>query len=74
MAPEAAREMALRLIRFLETGKEPLSLFVEHVFCDFTPPPWREPVVALRRRGHPGSSQAPLALRLRAEFQSAPAN
>lgn len=65
MTPETAREMALRLIRFLETGDAPPGLFAENVFCDFTSPLWRlqarglEPVVALRRHGHPGPSRVP---------------
>ena len=38
MTPEAARNVALRLIEFLETGEPPPGLFAESVFCDFTPP------------------------------------
>lgn len=65
MTPEAARNVALRLIAFLETGETPPGLFTADVFCDFTLPCWRlqaqglEPVVALRRHGHPGPSRAP---------------
>lgn len=65
MTPEAARAVALRLIQFLETGDVPPGLFTTDVFCDFTLPLWRlqaqglEPVVALRRHGHPGPSQVP---------------
>lgn len=65
MTPEAARSVALRLIEFLETGEAPPGLFAESVFCDFTPPLWRlqargrEPVVALRRQGHPGPGRVP---------------
>ncbi|MCC8999465.1 MAG: hypothetical protein LM522_08195 [Candidatus Contendobacter sp.] len=65
MNPEAARKMALRLIEFLETGEAPPGLFTAGVFCDFTLPLWRlqaqglEPVVALRRHGHPGPSRVP---------------
>lgn len=65
MTPEAARNVALRLIEFLETGEAPPGLFAENVFCDFTLPLWqlqarrREPVVALRRQGHPGPSRVP---------------
>ena len=65
MTPETARDMALRLIRFLETGDAPPGLFAESVFCDFTVPLWRlqarglEPVLALRRHGHPGPGRVP---------------
>lgn len=65
MTPEAARSVALRLIEFLETGAAPPGLFAERVFCDFTLPLWRlqargrEPVVALRRQGHPGPGRVP---------------
>ena len=65
MTPEAARSMALQLIHFLETGDAPPGLFTDDVFCDFTLPLWRlqaqglEPVVALRRQGHPGPSRVP---------------
>lgn len=65
MTPEAAREMALRLIQFLETGEVPPGLFADNVFCDFTLPLWRlqaqgrESVVALRRQGHPSPGRVP---------------
>lgn len=65
MTPEAAREMALRLIQFLETGAVPPGLFADNVFCDFTLPLWRlqaqgrESVVALRRQGHPSPGRVP---------------
>lgn len=65
MTPEAARSVALQLIHFLETGDVPPGLFTDDVFCDFTLPLWRlqaqglEPVVALRRQGHPGPSRVP---------------
>ena len=65
MTPEAAREIALRLIQFLETGEVPPGLFADNVFCDFTLPLWRlqaqgrEPVVALRRHGHPSPGRVP---------------
>ena len=65
MTPEAARSVALRLIHFLETGDAPPGLFTDDVFCDFTLPLWRlqaqglEPVVALRRQGHPGPGRVP---------------
>jgi hypothetical protein len=65
MTPEAARNVALQLIHFLETGEVPPGLFTDDVFCDFTLPCWRlqaqglEPVVALRHRGHPGPGHVP---------------
>lgn len=65
MTPEAARSIALRLIEFLETGEASPGLFSADVFCDFTLPLWRlqaqglEPVVALRRQGHPGPGRVP---------------
>jgi len=65
MTPEAARSVALQLIHFLETGDAPPGLFTDDVFCDFTLPLWRlqaqglEPVVALRRQGHPGPGRVP---------------
>lgn len=65
MTPEAARNVAPRLIQFLETGAVPPGLFAESVFCDFTLPLWwlqargREPVLALRRQGHPGPGRVP---------------
>ena len=65
MTPDAARSVALQLIPFLETGDAPPGLFTDDVFCDFTLPLWRlqaqglEPVVALRRQGHPGPGRVP---------------
>ena len=65
-APEAtARDLAGRLITFMETGTVPDGLFTPDVFCDFTMPQWRlqaqgiEDVAALRKAGHPGPSRVP---------------
>ena len=65
-APEAtARDLASRLITFMETGTVPDGLFTPDVFCDFTMPQWRlqaqgiEDVAALRKAGHPGPSRLP---------------
>jgi len=60
-----ARELAGRLIEFLETGTPPGGLFAPDVFVDFTMPQWRlqargaEDVAALRKHGHPGPGRVP---------------
>ncbi|MGZ4432108.1 MAG: hypothetical protein ACXVW7_00515 [Trebonia sp.] len=62
---DAARDLAGKLIAFLETGAPPDGLFAPDVFCDFTLPQWRlqaqgaGDVVALRLAGHPGTSRVP---------------
>jgi hypothetical protein len=59
------RELAAKLIEFLETGTAPGGLFTAETFCDFTLPQWRlqaqgtEDIVKLRRGGHPGPSRVP---------------
>ena len=59
------RDLADKLVSFMETGAVPEGLFTPEVFCDFTMPQWRlqaqgiEDVVALRRGGHPGPSRVP---------------
>ena len=65
-APEAtARDLAGKLITFMEVGAPPEGLFTADVFCDFTMPQWRlqaqgiEDVTALRKAGHPGPSRVP---------------
>jgi hypothetical protein len=65
-APETtARDLAGKLITFMETGAPPEGLFTPDVFCDFTMPQWRlqaqgvEDLVALRKAGHPGPSRVP---------------
>jgi hypothetical protein len=61
MPPTAARDLAGKLIAFLETGAPPDGLFAPDVFCDFTLPQWRlqaqgaGDVVALRS-ACPGAS------------------
>ena len=35
------RELAAKLIDFLETGNAPDGLFTANAFCDFTMPQWR---------------------------------
>jgi hypothetical protein len=65
MPDTAARDLAGKLIAFLETGAPPDGLFTHDVFCDFTLPQWRlqaqgaGDVVALRLAGHPGASRVP---------------
>ena len=59
------RELAGKLIQFLETGDAPGSLFANEAFCDFTMPLWRlqaqgsQEIVALRRAGHPSPGRVP---------------
>lgn len=60
-----ARELADKLVTFLETGVPPRGLFTADVFCDFTMPRWRlqaigaDNAVALRIAGHPGPGRVP---------------
>ena len=59
------RELAAKLIAFLESGTPPEGLFTTDAFCDFTMPQWRlqaegiEDMVALRKAGHPGPGRVP---------------
>ena len=59
----AGRDLAVKLVAFLETGAVPDKLFAPDVFCDFTLPRWRlqaqgvSDLVALRKAGHPGTSR-----------------
>ncbi|MCZ4102094.1 hypothetical protein C8250_042090 [Streptomyces sp. So13.3] len=58
-----ARELADRLVTFLETGIPPAGLFTPDAFCDFTLPRWRlqaqgiSDLVALRKAGHPAAGR-----------------
>ncbi len=60
-----ARELAGKLIEFLETGEAPSGLFTDDVFVDFTMPQWRlqaqgvQQAVEMRRAGHPGPGRVP---------------
>src|SRR5260221_6955138 len=60
-----ARELAGKLVAFLETGTAPDGLFAPDVFCDFTPPQWRlqargaADLQALRQAGHPWPGRVP---------------
>ena len=64
-ADVAARDLAGKLMTFMETGVPPAGLFTPDVFCDFTMPQWRlqaqgiEDVTALRKAGHQGPSSVP---------------
>ena len=59
------RELAAKLIAFLESGTPPDGLFATDAFCDFTMPQWRlqaegiEDMVALRKAGHPSPGRVP---------------
>jgi hypothetical protein len=61
----AARDLAGKLVAFLETGTAPDGLFAPDVFCDFTLPRWRlqargaRDVLALRQAGHPWAGRVP---------------
>lgn len=65
MTADEATPVAARFIAYLETGEAPPGLFTPQVFCDFTLPRWRlqaegvEPVIALRRSGHPARGTVP---------------
>ena len=65
MDAEAAREVAQRFVRFLETGEVPAGLFHADAFCDYTSPTWRiqarggDDVVRLRREAHPDKGSVP---------------
>jgi len=60
-----ARDLANKVITFLETGTVPEGLFAADVFLDFTMPLWRvqaqgiEDAVATRKDGHPGPGLVP---------------
>ena len=60
-----ARELAAKVIAFLETGTPPEGLFTAEAFCDFTMPQWRlqaqgiEHIVRLRKGGHPSPGRVP---------------
>jgi hypothetical protein len=59
------RELAAKLITFLETGDPPEGLFTADAFCDFTMPLWRlqfqgvENVAGGRKAGHPSPGRVP---------------
>ena len=68
-----ARDLADKVITFLETGIVPDGLFAPDVFLDFTMPLWRvqaqgiKDAVAVRKAGHPSPGLVP-----RARFDSTP--
>ncbi len=59
------RELAAKLVAFLETGDAPEGLFTPDAFCDFTMPQWRlqfqgaDDLVAGRRGSHPMPGRVP---------------
>ncbi|HEU5038595.1 MAG TPA: hypothetical protein VFT70_16435 [Nocardioides sp.] len=61
------RDLADKLVRFLETNVPPDGLFADDLFTDFTMPLWRlqaegrEAGVRLRSNGHPGGGRVPRA-------------
>jgi len=65
LTTETCRDLAARLIEFLETGTAPDGLFTADAFCDFTMPQWRlqaqgpADIVRLRTTGHPGRGRVP---------------
>ncbi len=65
MSETRRRELAAKLIQFLETGAAPGGLFTADAFCDFTMPQWRlqaqgaEGIVSLRKGGHPAPGRVP---------------
>jgi hypothetical protein len=59
------RQLAAKIISFLETGTPPEGVFTRDAFVDFTMPQWRlqgqgiNDIVRLRTAGHPGPSRVP---------------
>jgi hypothetical protein len=59
------RQLAAKVISFLETGTPPEGVFTRDAFVDFTMPQWRlqgqgiNDIVRLRTAGHPGPSRVP---------------
>jgi len=67
------RNLAAKLIAFLETGDVPEGTFTPDAFCDFTLPQWRlqargvEELAKLRAAGHPARGRVP-----RSRFDTTP--
>src|SRR5215470_16358933 len=65
MTSADSKQIAGKLITFLETGKAPEGLFAPDAFVDFTMPQWRlqaqgaDDVVAMRLQSHPGPGRVP---------------
>jgi len=57
---DVVRELAEKMVSFLETGTAPEGLFAPDAFLDLTIPTWRiqtagaEDLIAVRKEGHPG--------------------
>jgi hypothetical protein len=62
---DVVRELAEKMVSFLETGTVPEGLFRPDVFLDLTMPTWRvqsvdtEDLVAERKAGHPCPGRVP---------------
>jgi hypothetical protein len=62
---EQSRDVAGKLVAFLETGTAPEGLFAPDAFCDFTMPHWRlqargaDDIVRMRTANHPGPGRVP---------------
>ena len=62
---DVVRDLAEKMVSFLETGTVPEGLFAPDVFLDLTMPTWRvqsigtEDLVAVRKEGHPGPGRVP---------------
>jgi hypothetical protein len=62
---DVVRDLAEKMVSFLETGTVPEGLFAPDVFLDLTMPTWRvqsigtEHLVAVRKEGHPGPGRVP---------------
>ena len=65
MKGEEANKVALKMIKFLETGKVPDGLFAPDIFLDFILPKWRvqaqgyDDMVQARFGSHPGTGKVP---------------
>ena len=64
-APEEARALADRFVRYLETGQAEPGLYAPDVFLDVTLPRWRlqaegaDAALAVRRASHPEPGRVP---------------
>jgi len=62
---DVVRELAEKMVSFLETGTAPEGLFRPDVFLDLTMPTWRvqaagaEDLIAVRKEGHPEPGRVP---------------
>ena len=62
---DVVRELAEKMVSFLETGTAPEGLFAPDAFLDLTMPTWRiqaagaEVLIAVRKEGHSGPGRVP---------------